>query len=209
MNKRLKWFAVPLIALILIGTFGLATASAAAEETSASSVTLNAVTLAEHSSYASSAYFGVINLAVADANVAAATTDSQGRVVITAIGSGSTRVLYWFRNDASGGWTRAVLPVTVSGTAAATAADAASDTGLVFPQSSVSLSVGTDYTVTGITRNGSPVEASGLLWVSSSSAVATAETNTGKITAVGPGTAVVYALDPSTGNVASINLSVN
>jgi len=53
------------------------------------------------------------------------------------------------------------------------------------------------------------VEASSLVWVSSSAAVAAVDTSTGKITAVGAGTAVIYAIDPATKAAASINLFVS
>jgi len=60
--------------------------------------------------------------------------------------------------------------------------------------------------MTGITLNGASVEASQLLWVASTSAVITVEPNTGKVTAVGAGTAVLYAIDPATKAAASICL---
>lgn len=208
MNKLRTAALISVIALIITGFSTVASADAAAmDESSTSAVTLNAVTLAEHTSFVSDTYFGVINLSVDDKNVAAATTDTQGHVVISAIGAGTTKVRYWFRPDSLSSWTRATLPITVSGTAAADTAVV--DTGLVFPQNSVSITMGSDYTVTGITLNGTAVDASSLLWVSSSGSVVTVEPNTGKITAVGVGTAVVYAIDPATKAAANINLSVS
>ncbi|MDF2631793.1 MAG: hypothetical protein K0Q85_389, partial [Caproiciproducens sp.] len=139
-------------------------------------------------------------------SVVAATTDTQGHVVMTAVGSGSTTVRYWFKSADSSDWTSAAVPITVSGTAVSASATVSS--GLVFPQTSLSVAKGSEYTMTGITLNGTSVEASQLLWVASTSAVITVEPNTGKITAAGAGTAVLYAIDPATKAVASISLSV-
>lgn len=208
MKKLRTAVLIPIIALIMTGFSAAVIADAATvDESSTSSVTMNAVTLAQHTSYVSDAYFGVINVSVDDKNIAAATTDTQGHVVMTAIGAGTTKVHYWFRPDSLSSWTRATVPVTVSGTAAEDTAVV--DMGLVLPQSSVSIAFGGNYTVTGITLNGKAVDASSLLWVSSSGSVATVEPNTGKITGVGVGTAVVYALDPATKAAANINVSVS
>jgi hypothetical protein len=207
MRKLRTAVFIPIIALVIIGfSVSILADAATIDESSTSSITLNAVTLTEHSSYVTDVYFGIINLSVDDKNVAAVTTDTQGHVVVTAIGTGTTKVRYWFRSGASDGWTRATLPITVSGTSVS--ASAAVETGLVFPQSSVSLANGSNYTVTGITLNGTAVDASSLLWVASSGAVITVEANTGKVTAVGTGTAVLYAIDPATKAAANINLSV-
>jgi hypothetical protein len=211
MKKIRSYVLIPLMTVLLIGLSTAFTANASAEETSTSSVTLNTVTLAQHSSYVSDKYFGVINVGVADTGIAAASSDSEGHVIVTAVGSGTTRVLYWYRSDALSGWTRATLPVTVSGTAAvdSTATGGTVITGLVLPQTSVSLKIGGDYTASGVTLNGSSVNTTSLLWVSSSNPVATVDSATGKITAAGAGTAVIYALDPTTKSVAGINVSVD
>ncbi len=207
MKKYQKYLIIPVMAVAFLLFSTQITAGAAADEASTASVTLSAVTLASHSSYVSDSYFGVINLSVEDPGVVTVTTDSQGHVVMSAISSGVTKVHYWYRADGLSGWTRATVPVTVSGAAvSAEAADA--QTGLVFPQNSISIQNGSDYTVTGITLNGKSVGADTLLWVSSTSSVASVESATGKITAVGLGTAVIYAIDPVTKNVANINLSV-
>ncbi len=206
--KKLRTAGFICVIALVISCFSTAVFAdaAAVDDSSTSSVTLNAVTLAEHTSFVSDTYFGVINLSVDDKSVVAATTDSQGRVIVSAIGAGTTKVRYWYRPDSLSSWTRVTLPITVSGTAAADTAVV--ETGLVFPQSSISIAMGSDYTVTGIKLNGTSVDASSLLWVASSGSVVTVEPNTGKITAVGIGTAVVYAIDPATKAAANINLSV-
>ena len=207
MKKLRTAVFIPMAALIVVGLSTAVSADAASVgETSTSSVTMNPITLAEHTSYVSDAYFGVINVGVADKNVVAATSDSQGHVVISAVGSGTTRVLYWFKPTSTDTWTSAIVPVTVSGTAvSATVPDSS---GLVFSQSNVSIANGGTYTAAGITLNGAAVKANSLLWVASSGSVVTVEPNTGKVTAVGVGTAVLYAIDPVTKAAANINLSV-
>jgi len=198
---------IPIIALILTGYSAAVFADAATtDENCTSSITMNPVTVALHTSYVSDAYFGVINVGVADKSVAAATMDSQGHVVITAVGSGTTRVQYWFKSILSSDWTSAVVPITVSGTAVSASTTVTS--GLVFPQTSVSVANGSNYTMTGITLNGTAVDASSLLWVASSSSVITVEPNTGKVTAVGVGTTTLYAIDPVTRAAASTSLLV-
>ncbi len=207
MRKLRTAVLIPIIALIMTGFFAVVLADAATtDESSTSSVTMNPVTLAQHTSYVSDSYFGVINLSVDNKNIAAATTDTQGHVVMTAIGSGTTNVRYWYKIYSTGDWTSATVPITVSGTAVS--ASSAVSTGLVFSQSSISIANGSNYTVTGITLNGTAVDASSLLWVASSGSVVTVEANTGKVTAVGAGTAVLYAIDPVTKAAANINLSV-
>lgn len=208
MKANRKYILVPFLVLLLVTFLPPVTAGAAAEESSAGSVTLNAVTLTQYSSYSSDQYFGVINTSVDDTTVAAATTDTLGHVVITAVGSGTTKVHYWFRSDALSGWTRATLPVTVSGTAVS-AQESSIQTGIQFPQTSVTIPNGDNYTFSGITLNGIAINSESLLWVSSSNSVATVESSTGKITAVGLGTAVIYAIDPSSKSVATINLTVD
>lgn len=210
--KRVKSLVlIPFLTVLLICFSTTAFADSSSEETSTSSVTLNTVTLGEHSSYVTGSYFGVINVEVADTNVAAATSDSQGRVVITAIGIGTTRVHFWFKSDAFSGWTKATVPVTVSSavTASSSSTSESTQVGLIFPQSSVSIAEGGDYTLSNIMLNGGNVNASSLLWVSSSSAVAAVDSTTGKITAVEAGTAVVYAIDPTSQAVASLKVTVD
>ncbi|MBW7572227.1 hypothetical protein [Caproiciproducens faecalis] len=198
--------------LIPILTILLASFSAAAfadsvlnDENSAASVTLNEISLVQNTSYVSEAYFGVIYLRVDDDSVVRASTDTQGHVVVTAVAAGTTKIRYYYRTLAESDWTSATLPVTVTGTSAA---PAVSSTGLVFSQSSVKIAKFGEYTPDNITLNGSKAEASSLVWVSSSTGVATVDASTGKITAVSGGTAVIYAIDPVTKAAADISVSV-
>lgn len=204
MKKAKSLFVIFLLTVLLLGFSNAVGVTASAEESSTSSVVMTAASLAQHTSYLTDSYFGVIKLSVDDKNIAAATTDAQGHVVVTAISSGKTTVRYWYKSIASVDWTSAAMPVTVTGTVAPESA--ASSTGLVFTQSSANITVGRDYTLSGITLNGTTVNPGSLLWVSSSASVATVDSSSGKITAAGPGTAVVYAIEPSTKSVASINI---
>lgn len=67
MKKLRTAVFIPMAALIVVGLSTAVSADAASVgETSTSSVTMNPITLAEHTSYVSDAYFGVINVGVAD-----------------------------------------------------------------------------------------------------------------------------------------------
>jgi hypothetical protein len=209
MKKFKTAVMIPIIALLLVGFSAAAFADTTAtgtEDSYTSTVTLNTVTLPEHTSYVSDEYFGVINVSVNNENVVAATMDTQGHVVMTAVSPGSTIVYYWFKTLASDQWVRAKVPITVSDTA--TKVTTSASTGLVFPETSVSVANTSEYTVTGIMLNGVSVDAKNLLWVSSNSAVVSVEASTGKATAVNAGTAALYAIDPKTSAVTNISLTV-
>ncbi len=207
MRKYRTAVLIPVVALIVIGFSAVAFADTASTgESYTSTVTLSTVTLPEHTSYISDEYFGVINVSVDDGTVVAATMDTQGRVVVTAVGTGSTTVRYWFKTAQTDSWTMAKVPIVVSDTA--TKVTTSASTGLVFPQTQASIAKGSNYTLTGIMLDGVAVDASSLLWVSSSDSVFTVEANTGKVTAVGTGSALLYAVDPKTNAAANINLSV-
>lgn len=197
---------IPILTILLASFSAAAFAdSALNDENSAASVTLNEISLVQNTSYVSEAYFGVIYLRVDDDSVVRASTDTQGHVVVTAVAAGTTKIRYYYRTLAESDWTSATLPVTVTGTSAA---PAVSSTGLVFSQSSVKIAKFGEYTPDNITLNGSKAEASSLVWVSSSTGVATVDASTGKITAVSGGTAVIYAIDPVTKAAADISVSV-
>lgn len=180
------------------------------EETASASVTLAGVTMTENSSYSSDEYFGVIHLIVGDTSVVTASVDSENHVVITAVGSGSTTVKYWYKASSSDGWTSAAMNVKVQGlTGASSGGKPLANTGICFPQSRYSLAQNETFLITGITENGQPVAADKLLWVSSSNSVVTVESTTGKITAAGNGTATLYALDPVTKICNGVTVQVN
>lgn len=207
MKKFRTVLLIPIITLLMVGFSSAAFAETTASEDSYTSmVTLNTVTLPQHTSYVSDEYFGVIHVSAVNSNVIAATSDSQGHVVMTAVGSGSTTVYYWFKTLATDNWKMAKVPITVSDTA--TKVTTTASTGLVFSEPNVSMSVNSTYTATGITLNGASVEAGSLLWVSSSNSVVTVDAATGQATAVGAGTALLCAVDPKTNAAASISLTV-
>jgi len=203
---------IPILALIFV-SFSVAafadtdsTATVGTTDDYTSSITLNSVTLPAHTSYVSDEYFGVIHVSVRDENVVAATMDTQGHVVMTAVGPGTTTVYFWFKTLATDSWTLARVPITVSDTA--TKVTTTAYTGLVFSETSASMAQNSEYTATGIMVNGLPVEATSLLWVASPSSVITVDAGTGKVTAVGTGTAVLYAIDPKTNSTSSISITV-
>lgn len=206
--KRYKTAVLIPVVAILFACFSAAVfaESTAGQDSYTSFVTLNTVTLPEHSSYVSDQYFGVINISVNDSNIVAATSDSQGHVVITGVGTGTTTVYYWYKTLATDDWKKAKVPVVVSDSAAKVTTAAAS--GLVFPATTAEIAQGSNYTVTGIMNNGTAVDASSLLWVTPSDSVISVEASTGKVTAISRGTAYLYAFDPKTNNAASITLTV-
>lgn len=205
-------FAVLLLAaafLCLAGVSWFSVPASATGEEAGSQAALTAVTLPMNTSYLTDGYFGVIHISSADSTVAQATVDSENRVVVTAVGEGSTTVSFWYRTTASSDWVAASLPVTVSGKSDVSSSLTQSVAGIVFPQSTVSLSVGKQSTITGVTENGNAIATDSLLWVTPSDAVITVEAKTGKITAVGRGTAVLYALDPANRSVAAVTVQVS
>lgn len=185
--------------------------TASTEETASASVTLAGITMSENSSFSSDEYFGVIHLIVGDTSVVTASVDSENHVVITAVGSGSTTVKYWYKASSSDGWTSAAMNVKVQSlTGTSPNADTSPvNTGICFPQSRYSLAQSETSLITGIIENGQPVSADKLLWVSSSNSVVTVESTTGKITAAGNGTATLYALDPVTKICNGVAVQVN
>jgi hypothetical protein len=206
--KRFKSIVLALIVAILLVGFsvGAFADTSVGNDDYVSFSTLNTIILPEHSSYVSDQYFGVINVVVVDASVATATSDSQGHVVITGVGSGSTTVTYWYKALATDDWKKAKVPITVSSTATKVTTSSAS--GLVFPETAASIVTGNTYTVTGITNNGTSVDASDLLWVTPTNSVISVDASTGQVTAISTGTAQLYAFDPKTNNAASITITV-
>lgn len=207
-----KW--IPLLAKVLaaavaVTAWTVTSASATTPESAASTVNLQGVTLAANTSYISDEYFGVLHLNVGDDTVACASIDSKNRVVVTAVGPGATTVSFWYKKTVEGNWVSAVLPVTVSGTASVAKTVTSREVGLVFPQQSINMSPGSNYTVSGITLNGSAVEASTLLWMSSSDSVATVDRSSGKIHAASAGSATIYAIDSLTDSCASVTVVVS
>lgn len=181
----------------------------ASDEEAAAEYTMPGVTLQENSSYYTDPYFGVLNVSVDDNSVAYASADSKNRVIVTAVGTGSTKVRFWYRASANGDWIGTVLPLTVSGKADTAQSLSLSQAGVVFPGTSVSLSRGQSYSFSGLKLNGDPVEASALLWVSSNDSVASVGQKTGELSALKSGTATLFAIDPLTGSCSGIPVTVS
>ena len=157
------------------------------------------VTLAQNSSYVSNSYFGVLHVKTDDGTVACASTDSKNRLVVTAVGTGSTNVTFWYKNTQSDSWISTTMPVAVTDQTSSQASSVqAGSAGITFSTPSAALNVGDTVTPQGIKLSGFSTEASSLLWMSSSDAVATVDKTTGRITGVSKGTATVYAVDPAT-----------
>ncbi|MVB12576.1 hypothetical protein CAFE_33170 [Caprobacter fermentans] len=209
LKKIIPMTAAVLIVTFVIATWAVTTAFATTTESAVSTVNLSNVTLAANTSYISDSYFGVLHLSVADDTVACASIDSKNHVVVTAVSAGSTTVSFWYKKSVNGNWVSAVMPVAVSGTSGVAKTISVNQVGLVFPQQTVSLNVGSDNTMSGITLNGASVNASTLLWISSSDSVAAVDRDSGKIHAVASGTATVYAIDPLSNSCASVTVIVS
>lgn len=197
-----------ILAVSAVGLGWHAVGASASTDVTVPNVGLSAVTLRANSSYVSDAYAGVQRLNAADSSVVCASEDSMGRVVVTGIASGKTTVSFWYQSAASSDWVSASLPVTVSGVADTSAAVNASSAGIVFSENTATVSAGISYTPAGIKVNGTPVNASALLWVSGSDSVVSVGKQTGKITAAAAGTATVYAVDPETKACAALTVNV-
>ncbi len=171
---------------------------------------LPSVTLSQNTSYVSNEYFGVLHVDVGDSAVACASADSQNRLVVTAVGTGSTAVTFWYKNSATDSWTSTSMPVTVTDrTSSQTVSVVAGSYGISFLQPSVAVSSGASYTPQNIRLNGYSVDASTLLWVSSNDSIATVDKSTGTVTCVGKGTVSIYAVDPSTKYCGSYTVTVS
>lgn len=206
-GKKSLAFAM-ILAVSAVGLGWHAIGASASTDAPVSNVSLSAVTLRANSSYVTDAYAGVQHLNVADSSVAYASEDSMGRIVVTGIANGKTTVSFWYKSAASSDWISAAMPVTVSGVADTSAAVNASNAGIVFSESTVTVSAGTSYTPVGIKVDGTPVDTSDLLWVSGSDSAVSVDKQTGKITAVAAGTATVYAVDPETKACAALTVNV-
>lgn len=209
-NPTRKIFALIVAAAAAFSVFRVSAATAATESVVTGALQ-SAVTLAPNSSYVSSAYEGVLHLSSADSAVACATVDSQNRVVVTGISAGTTSVSYWYRAAGESTWTSTILPVTVSGTAAADSKTvvSASDFGLVLPMSRVSVFQGGTTTLTGIKVNGESRLAGQLLWLSADDSYVKVDKDTGVMTGVTAGSTTVYAIDPATKSCASVVVTVS
>ncbi|HBC27727.1 MAG TPA: hypothetical protein DC013_09975 [Ruminococcaceae bacterium] len=193
-GSKWKWMPVLLAVVALLSSVP----ATALTETASASHTLPRATIPEHTSYVSDIYAGVVHLKADDEAVAVASVDGQNRVVVTAVGKGSTTVSYWYQNSAGAGWVSASLPVTVSGESQSGASVSAASIGITFTQgTAVHMTPGASSTVSGIKKSGSPIRADQLLWVSSSDSVVKVNSRTGEMTGVGKGTATVFAVDPT------------
>ncbi|WP_283606612.1 hypothetical protein [Faecalispora anaeroviscerum] len=188
---------------------GISSPALANSEQASAVKTLARVTLPENTSYISDIYSGILRLKSDDETIAVASIDSQNRVVISAISEGDTTVSYWYQTSVESGWISVSVPITVSGQSQTSASIDASKIGLTFT-STVPLSIqkGMTSSVAGIQKNGISIAANTLLWVSSNEAVAQVTSNTGEIIAVGQGTAIIYAVDPTDKYCASIGVQV-
>lgn len=168
------------------------------------------VTLVQNSSYVSNSYSGVLHVDVGDSAVACASADSQNRLVVTAVGTGSTTVTFWYKNSAADSWISTSMPVTVtSETSSRAASIQAGSFGITFAPASATIGVGSTITPQEIKVSGYSVAASSLLWVSSSDVIATVDKSTGLIQGVNRGTAIIYAVDPSTKYCGSYTVTVS
>ncbi|MFU0832358.1 MAG: BIG2 domain-containing protein [Oscillospiraceae bacterium] len=208
-KKTMRLTVAMMLTVFALGARTAVAAFAATEDSAIATENFPNVTLAANTSYISDSYFGILNLSVDDNSVAYATVDSENRVVITATGEGAATVQFWYKETSTDEWVAAVVPITVSGTSDTAQTVTASQIGLVFPQQSISMNVGANHTISGITLNGTVINSETLLWISSSDSVATVDRDSGEIHAVSEGTTKVYAVDPVTNSCASVTVIVN
>lgn len=207
-NKLWIAFLITCVSVLAIAVITSSPASATSEKPE-STISLAGVTLSQNTSYVSDSYFGVINVSVQDESIARASVDSQCHVVVTAISEGTTKITYWYKKSSGDGWTSATMPVTVSvSSKTSSSMTTSNDVGIVFPKAEIGLNVGGSYAMTGVKVNGFAVESSSLLWFSDASGVISVDNKTGKITGTGAGTAVLYAIDPTTNDCNSITVKV-
>lgn len=195
--------------VILISGVSASAVDSSSEESATASVALSAITMRENTSYVSDEYFGLLHVIVGDDSVVVASIDSENRLVISAIGDGSTTVSFWYKSDSSSGWTSATLPVSVSGLAEAATTVSQAQAGIAFPSASLSLVQGQSAAIGGLKLNGAAVSASSLLWISSDVNVVTVDQKTGMITAVSSGSTTVFAIDPATKSCNGITVKVS
>lgn len=169
-----------------------------------------AVTLSQNSSYVSNPYFGMLHVETTNNTVACASSDSQNRLVVTAVGTGSATVSFWYKTSAGSAWASTTMPVTVTAEASSqTASVNAGSAGIVFAQPSALLAAGGSYTPQNIRLDGYSVQTSSLLWVSYNDSVATVDKSTGTVSAIGKGTVSIFAVDPSTKYCGSYTVTVS
>lgn len=173
---------------------------------------LSRIELAEHTSYVTDMYENVIHVQVSDKNVVSASSDSDGRVVITAIGSGTATVSFWYKLSyyaADDSWTRVIIPVTVSGKSISSRAETLLDTGIQFESGALTLSPGEEGTIANIKVNGNDTDSAELYWITSNSLVIRIDSATGQYEALQTGTAVIYAVTADGRFSSCITVSVN
>ena len=207
--KKFHWKNLLCLAGAILLAAGISSPALASSEQASAVKTLARVTLPENTSYVSDVYSGILNLETGDQSIAVASIDSQNRVVISAISEGETAVSYWYQTSVESGWISVSVPITVSGQSQGSTSIDASKIGLTFASTvPISIQKGMTSTVSGIQKNGISVAANTLLWVSSNEAVAQVTSNPGEIIAVAPGTATIYAVDPTDKYCASVGVLV-
>lgn len=173
---------------------------------------LSRIELAEHTSYVTDIYENVIHVQVSDDNVVSASSDADGRVVITAIGSGNAIVSFWYKLNyyaADDSWTKVVIPITVSGKSISGSVDRLLDTGIQFASGAITLSQGEEGVLSNIKVNGNDTDPSSLYWISSNNNVITIGTTTGQYEAVQTGTGMLYAVTADGRFSSCITVTVN
>lgn len=207
--RKFHWKRLFCVAGAILLAAGISSPALADVEQASSTQALARVTLQENTSYISDTYSGVLRLKSGDETVATASVDSQNRVVISAITTGSTTVSYWYQTSVESGWVSLTIPITVSGQSQASASIDASKIGLTFTSTvPISIQMGMTTHISGAKINGVSVDSNQLLWVSSNEAVAQVTSNTGEVIASGKGTATIYAVDPTNQYCAGIGVQV-
>lgn len=81
----------------------------------AETISTSSVSLIRGQSCKTDAYYSVTRVKVGDGSVAAASADSAGRVIITALAAGQTTVTYYSMSDYTTSWVYHAVNVTVDG----------------------------------------------------------------------------------------------
>lgn len=143
------------------------------------------------------------NSAVATAKITSVTGGQQ--LVVTGVSAGTTTITLVYTSSSGSG--TLTLTVTVSGSSGSSTVNSESS-GIYFKSLSVSIPTGKKYRISGIKLNGSAINASSLLWISSDTSVMSVNATTGIFQGKKAGSARLIAVDTEGKYVNSIAVTV-
>ena len=168
----------------------------------AETISTSSVSLIRGQSCKTDAYYSVTRVKVGDRSVAAASADSAGRVIITALAAGQTTVTYYSMSDYTASWVYHTVNVTIDG------GSSVPSIGLRFSTKSFTATAGKTYRIGSGTLTGTSIAPDDLLWLSSDENILAVERDTGRFTARSPGTARLIAVTTDGNYSTSITISV-